>query len=98
SGGQFQRQARIAARTIRALVTHRDLLNPFKFGFLSFQLVSTKVLRVLSPVFLCGLLATNALLSATDDLYLALFAIQGVVYGVVWLQYQSCRYSGLSRE
>jgi len=59
---EFWRQVRIANRTIRAIITHRDLLNPFCYGFFAWMLWSHKVLRFLFPWFALILLGTNLIL------------------------------------
>ncbi len=60
---EFWRQVRIANRTIRAIITHRDLLNPFCYGFFAWMLWSHKVLRFLFPWFALILLGTNLILA-----------------------------------
>lgn len=56
TAGDFSREAhrkrRIVNRSFTALLKNSRLLNPFRFGFFSFQLFSHKVLRWLIPVFL----------------------------------------------
>lgn len=61
--GEFWRQVRIANRTIRALITHRDLLNPFRYGFFAWMLWSHKALRFLFPWFALLLLGANVILA-----------------------------------
>ncbi len=48
---EFSRQIRITNRTIRALINHRDMLNPFKHGYFAWMLWSHKMLRFLLPWF-----------------------------------------------
>ena len=79
--GEFHRQVRITSRTIRAIVNHRRLLNPFTFGFLSFELFSHKVCRFLVPLFLVVLLASNLMLAGGGDLFAAILVAQGIFYG-----------------
>ncbi len=77
---EFRRQVRITSRTIRALMNHRQLLNPFRFGLLSFELFSHKVCKFLVPLFLLALLAANLHLAERGGLYLAALMSQGVFY------------------
>jgi cellulose synthase/poly-beta-1,6-N-acetylglucosamine synthase-like glycosyltransferase len=49
---EFNRQVRITARTLRALLNNRDLLNPLRYPFFSFALFSHKCARFLAPFFL----------------------------------------------
>ena len=78
--GEFHRQVRITSRTIRAIMNYRQLLNPFKFGLLSFELFSHKVCRFLVPVFLLALLASSLLLAEREGFYLAALIGQVVFY------------------
>lgn len=61
SKSEFKRQVRITARTLRALLNNRDLLNPLKYPFFTFALFSHKVAKLLVPFFLL-LLSVNALI------------------------------------
>ena len=70
---EFQRQIRIASRTIRAIVKNSDLLNPFKFGIFAFQLLSHKVSKLLMPFFLACLFVSNAVLITSHVVYPLLF-------------------------
>jgi len=53
---------RVALRTYTALYNERELLNPFKYGLYSFQLISHKILRYAISLFMIGLFITNILL------------------------------------
>ena len=66
--GEFQRQVRISSRAIRAIMNYRQLLNPFRFGLISFELFSHKVCKFLVPLFLVALLVSNRAHSAGDIL------------------------------
>ena len=70
---EFQRQVRIASRTIRAMVKNIDLLNPFKFGMFAFQLFSHKVSKLLMPFFLACLFISNAVLLKSHAIYQLFF-------------------------
>lgn len=67
--GEFQRQVRIASRTIRAIVKNADLLNLVKFGMFAFQLLSHKVSKLLVPFFLACLFVSNAVLFTSHVVY-----------------------------
>ena len=77
---EFQRQVRITSRTIRAIANYRQLLNPFRFGFLSFELFSHKASRLLVPFFLVALLISNLLLAAQGGFYLMALSAQAILY------------------
>jgi|SRR5690554_2782671 len=63
---ELKRKIRIAAGGIQSMVRLRSLLNPFRFGVLSWQFFSHKVMRwTLAPVALFLLLLINALIIVT---------------------------------
>jgi cellulose synthase/poly-beta-1,6-N-acetylglucosamine synthase-like glycosyltransferase len=78
--GEFHRQVRITSRTIRAIMNYRQLLNPFRFGLISFELFSHKVCRFLVPFFLVVLLVSNLLLAGNGAFFLAALIAQGIFY------------------
>ena len=49
---EFVKRARIAAGNLQCLLYHRALLNPLRFGNVSFKLMVHKVLRIFSPLLL----------------------------------------------
>jgi cellulose synthase/poly-beta-1,6-N-acetylglucosamine synthase-like glycosyltransferase len=82
SKGEFQRQVRITSRTIRAIANYRQLLNPFRFGFLSFELLSHKAFRLFVPFFMVALLVSNLLLAAHGGFYLLALTAQSIFYSL----------------
>jgi len=82
---EFGRQVRIINRTLGAIVKHRDLLNPFSYGWFSVQLFTHKLLRFATPFFLLGLLTSSLLLAEEGEPYRALLGVQVILYGcAVW--------------
>lgn len=79
-GKEFRRKVRIVNRAWRALLRMRTLLNPLRYGFFALELFSHKLLRWLVPVFLAGLLATNAALLGEGPVYRLAMAGQVVFY------------------
>ena len=77
---EFDRQVRIANRTIRAIVNHAKLLNPFKFGIFSFELFSHKICKLLVPLFMFLCLTVNLFISSRSVLYAALLMGQAFFY------------------
>ncbi len=60
---ELKRKIRIAAGGIQSVVRLRALLNPFKYGVLSFQFISHRVLRwTLAPLFLPIIFLLNLLI------------------------------------
>jgi cellulose synthase/poly-beta-1,6-N-acetylglucosamine synthase-like glycosyltransferase len=58
---EFNRQVRITNRTLQAIFSNMPLLNPAKFGFFSFFLLSHKLIRFLAPFSFIGMLMAGAL-------------------------------------
>ena len=73
---------RITNRTIRAIMNYRRLLNPFKFGVLSFELFSHKLCKFLVPLFMIALLVSNLLLAERGGFFLMALIAQGIFYSV----------------
>lgn len=67
-GEEWKRKVRICAGGFQAMVKLKYLLNPFRFGILSFQYISHRVLRwTLAPLSLPVLLFTNIWLAITGN-------------------------------
>jgi cellulose synthase/poly-beta-1,6-N-acetylglucosamine synthase-like glycosyltransferase len=79
---ELKRKIRISAGGIQSVVRLRSLLNVFKYGTLSFQYISHRVLRwTLAPLALLFLLPAGFILAANEGLFgMALFSL------LFWLQ------------
>lgn len=81
---EFKRKVRTISQGWSALFNKKfklgSLLNPFKYGFISFQLFSHKILRWIAPVFLISLLIINAYTFNLDYFYKICMGIQIVFY------------------
>src|SRR5690606_9454245 len=75
-GNEFSRKIRIVNRAWRAMMSMKQMLNPFRFGFFSFQLISHKLLRWLVPVFLTSALVLNLLLLNESPVYQLTITVQ----------------------
>jgi len=67
STGEYQRQIRIATRTIHALIRHADLFNLFRYGGYSWMLASHKLLRFIFPWVALAFFAANIVLIFTPS-------------------------------
>ncbi len=76
---EFSMRVRVAVRGMRGLLFMRKLFNPLRYGFVSYQLFSHKVMRWLVPLFMIVGLAANALL-LERPLYRGAFALQAALY------------------
>lgn len=78
-----KRKVRIAAGGLQAVWRMRDLLNVFKYGMLSFQYISHRVLRwTLAPLALLLLIPFNLVLclQSYNTIYLVMFVLQCLFY------------------
>jgi cellulose synthase/poly-beta-1,6-N-acetylglucosamine synthase-like glycosyltransferase len=84
---EMKRKSRISAGDFQTFVRMPDLLNPFKFGFLSFQYWFHKVLRwTLSPILLFIVLPVNIAIIISEYknlLFLLFFIFQLIFYLMV---------------
>jgi len=76
---EFRRKVRIIVRGLRGLAFEKALLNPLKYGLMSFQLISHKLLRWFLPLFLITLILANFFL-ISSPFFLVLFWLQIILY------------------
>jgi cellulose synthase/poly-beta-1,6-N-acetylglucosamine synthase-like glycosyltransferase len=79
SGQEFSMRVRVITRGMRGILSVPSLLNPFKYGWVSFQLISHKVLRWLVPLFLMMVLIGSGALWH-HPFYRVLFVLQCAFY------------------
>jgi cellulose synthase/poly-beta-1,6-N-acetylglucosamine synthase-like glycosyltransferase len=78
---ELKRKIRIAAGGIQSVIRLYPLLNIFKYGILSFQYISHRVLRwTVTPVSLLLILLINVILAPYSNLYLILLGLQLLFY------------------
>lgn len=78
---ELKRKIRIAAGGIQSVVRLYPLLNIFKYGMLSFQYISHRVLRwTVTPVALLLVLVLNIVLIPVSDLYTIIMTLQVLFY------------------
>jgi cellulose synthase/poly-beta-1,6-N-acetylglucosamine synthase-like glycosyltransferase len=85
---EFRMRVRVGLRAWHALRDKANLLDPLRYGWFAWQLLSHKVLRYLAPLFQLGVLATGAVLAARGGIFWrgALLA-QIVFYAAAWYGY-----------
>lgn len=76
---EFQRKVRTLVRGMAAIFHKKDLLNPFKFGFFSLELMSHKITRWLVPIMMILAFLSNILL-LDQSLYQLIFFGQLLFY------------------
>ena len=78
---ELKRKIRIAAGGIQSVVRLYPLLNIFKYGILSFQYISHRVLRwTITPVALLVVLFFNIILARVSSTYFTLLILQALFY------------------
>ena len=78
---ELKRKIRIAAGGIQSVIRLYPLLNFFKYGILSFQYISHRVLRwTITPLALVALLILNAILIPLSGFYFTIFVLQLIFY------------------
>lgn len=80
-GSMLRMKSRIISKDCRALLAHRDLLDPVRHGPLAISLWSHKLLRWLVPYFLLALAASNTALFGLP-LFRIFFALQAAFYAL----------------
>ncbi len=73
---EYSRKLRTVIRGISALFSTPQVLNPFQFGFFSFQVFSHKIMRWLVPWFMVSLFISSILLWNTHIFYSLILAGQ----------------------
>lgn len=82
---EFAMRVRVVTRALRGLLSVPDLLKPWKYPWVAFQLFSHKVLRWMVPVLLLALLASSAVL-VRQPYFRILLILQLCFYGLALLQ------------
>jgi cellulose synthase/poly-beta-1,6-N-acetylglucosamine synthase-like glycosyltransferase len=80
---EARRKERIVNRSFRGLMKVKAILNPFRFGIFSFEVISHKLLRWLIPVFLLIIAIGSIILSYSGYLFFQLLYILEMLF--LWL-------------
>ena len=76
---EFSMRVRVISRGMAGMVYMKSILNPIKFGLVSFQIISHKIFRWLVPVFMLLLFISNAFL-LQETFFKFFFFFQVVFY------------------
>lgn len=74
------KRIRIANRNISGLIYMKELFNFFRYGVFSLELFSHKILRLLMPALLAGLLTVSFILSGRAVFFLSFAVMQTLFY------------------
>ncbi len=77
---EIRKRSRITVQNLHGLFANADMLNIFKYGLFSVFLISHKLFRSLSPLFLISLLVANYFLAKKLSIYTAFFMLQIIFY------------------
>ena len=87
TAGDFSKEAkrkqRIVNRSFRGLMKVKEVMNPFKFGFFSFEVISHKLLRWLIPVFIVSFAFGSLFLSYQSIHAFQIVTLLGIIF--LWL-------------
>lgn len=79
---ELHRKVRTIVHGLDVLFYHRELLNPLRYGFFSWQLASHKLFRWLVPFAAFSLLLSNVFLWEAGGLYRVSLICQLALYGI----------------
>lgn len=82
---EFKRKVRTVASGLAVLIHHLHILNPFRFGFFSFEVASHKLFRWLVPFFLLLVFLTNLYVANESEFYLFFLIAQILFYSLAGL-------------
>ena len=83
---EFDRKVRTVVRGLTVFFRNLEFLDPFRYGFFSYQLFCHKLLRWLVPLFLASAFTANLVLAAGSFAYSALLAGQiGFYAAAIWV-------------
>ncbi len=78
---ELKRKIRIAAGGIQSVIRLYPLMNIFKYGMLSFQYISHRVLRwTITPLCLIAVLVLNIMLAFDSATFMIILILQGLFY------------------
>lgn len=82
SDAEFRMRVRVSLRALWTLSELRHMLNPFRYGLFSWQLLSHKLLRYTVFLPMIALIPANAALLPAGWFYQLAFAVQVLFYGM----------------
>jgi cellulose synthase/poly-beta-1,6-N-acetylglucosamine synthase-like glycosyltransferase len=95
---ELKRKIRIASGGFQTLLRYPSLLNLFRYGFLSFEFISHKLLRwIFVPLSIPILFIFNLIISSNDirhvDVYLLILGLQVIFYAFVFIGWMVEKFS-----
>lgn len=84
SGSEYRMRVRVGLRAMWALHDMRALLNPFKYGLFSWQLISHKLLRYIAFLPLLTAFISSLILSNDHAIYTLALIVQIIFYALAY--------------
>jgi cellulose synthase/poly-beta-1,6-N-acetylglucosamine synthase-like glycosyltransferase len=84
---EFERKVRTVVHGIDVLLNFKHILNPFKYGLYSIQIISHKLMRWLVPFALIGALLANSVLVDSATMFKITLLLQFLLYAMTFLAY-----------
>jgi cellulose synthase/poly-beta-1,6-N-acetylglucosamine synthase-like glycosyltransferase len=84
---ELKMRIRVIVRGMNGMLYVRKLFNPFKYPFVSMQLISHKLMRWLVPMFCIAAFVSSLLLATASSFYLVLSVLQLIFYSLAGLGY-----------
>ncbi len=79
---EFKMRIRVIVRGMNGMLFVRKLFNPFRYPFVSMQLISHKVMRWLVPVFCIVVFASSLFLAINSPLFSIFLTLQLIFYSL----------------
>jgi hypothetical protein len=96
--GEFNRQIRITTRTLRAMFNYKTLLNPFNYPVFSFEIVSHKLMKFMTPFWMILIFIANVYLAGSGILfYQSALALQTLFYLCAFIGFLKKKANGKGR-
>lgn len=84
---EFNMRIRVIVRGMNGMLFVRKLFNPFRYPFVSMQLISHKVMRWLVPILSIVVFVSNCLLAAKSQFFSILLIVQLIFYALAIIGY-----------
>jgi len=84
---EYRMRVRVALRALNAIRDMKHLLNPFRYGIFTWQLLSHKVMRYGSFIFLIGVFVLSFPMARHGTVFELLLFVQCLFYAAVFLLY-----------
>ena len=86
---ELHRRVRAVAGGIATVISYKNLLNIFKYGWVSFFIISHKIFRWVTPVFLLLLMFATFIFWDTSIIWMLVFLLQLILYLMAFIGWSS---------